>query len=305
MTLLLLAAASLAPAADVAPLVKPLLAAHERGEFGSIDGRAYAEGQRGGAEPTPYAQVSVLLLPRSVVLDAELAAIKAGYRDSPDTLVEAVPKVNAARLAFERALIDTGGGQLILGESSDASGVFRFPRVPEGAWTLLAWREIPGAKRLPSVRTSEAQLYKNRPQIFGSTTVVLWRMPLQVKAGEDVTVRLHDRNEWMTGIMEVRRNTRPHAPSPPGSGRRTHAERTRAEMTERPWISTEARGAVGPGRYVKKRLISCGAARRPSRESVGIAREAIMPRLGPHSRTGTRRLPGRVRSRQNRRNGRR
>ena len=49
LTLLLLGVAGLAPAADVAPLVKPLLAARERGEFGSIDGRAYAEGQRGGA----------------------------------------------------------------------------------------------------------------------------------------------------------------------------------------------------------------------------------------------------------------
>ena len=79
--LLLLGMAANASAKDAAELTAPLLAARERGAFGSVDGRAYAEGQRGGAEPTPYPAVSVLLLPRSEAFEAEIEGIKASHRD--------------------------------------------------------------------------------------------------------------------------------------------------------------------------------------------------------------------------------
>ena len=210
----LLGLAANAWARDAAELTAPLLAARERGAFGSVDGRAYAEGQRGGAEPTPYPAVSVLLLPRSEEFEAEMEGIKASHRDSMDAYLEAEPRLSAARVAYERSIIDAGGGQLLLGESSDAAGAFRFSRVPEGAWTLLAWREIPHAKRPAALKASEARRYKNRPQVFGYTTVVVWRIPLEVKAGEAVAVRLHDRNEWLTGTREDRRVTDPNQPAP-------------------------------------------------------------------------------------------
>jgi hypothetical protein len=213
--LLLLGVSSVASTGDVAALVAPFLAARERGALGSVDGRAYAEGQRGGAEATPYASVSVLLLPRSADLEAELEAIKAHSRDSPDAYIEAEPKVSAARLAFERALIDTGAGQLIFGESSDGAGAFRFQRVPEGAWMLLAWRETPHAKRPPAPKRGEAERFKTRPQLFGQTTVVLWWRPVIVKAGEEAVVRLHDRNEWLTGVREDRRAPDQDQPATP------------------------------------------------------------------------------------------
>jgi len=202
--LLLLGVTSVASAGDVAALVAPLLAARERGSLGSVEGRAYAEGRPGG-EATPYASVSVLLLPRSADFEAELEAIKAHSRDSPDAYIEAAPKVSAARLAFERALIDTGAGQLILGESSDRAGAFRFQRVPEGAWMLLAWREMSHAKGPPAPKRSEAERFRARPQVFGQTTFVYWWRPVTVKAGEEAAVRLHDRNEWLTGVREDRR----------------------------------------------------------------------------------------------------
>ena len=99
-------------AAGVADLMAPLQAAREREAFGSVDGRAYAEAQRGGGEPTPFPAVSILLMPRSKEFDGELDGIKASYRDSIDTLLEAEPKLRAARVAFERALIEAGGGQV-------------------------------------------------------------------------------------------------------------------------------------------------------------------------------------------------
>jgi hypothetical protein len=204
--MLVLLGGAIASAGDVAVWVAPLLAARERGAFGGVDGRAYEEGRRGGAEATPYASVSVLLLPRSADFEAELEAIKARSRDSPDAFIEAEPKVSAARLAFQQALIDMGAGHLILGETSDASGVFRFERVPEGAWTLLAWREAARSTRRPAApKGSDEQRFKTRAQVFGHTTVVFWWMPVTVKAGEGTTVRLHDRNEWLTGVREDRR----------------------------------------------------------------------------------------------------
>ena len=215
--LLLLASVTLAWAGNLTEIMAPLLAARERGAFGSVGGRAYAESQRGGAEPIPYASVSVLLLPRSAEFDAELDTIKARYRDSPDAFLQAEPKLSTVRQAFERALIDAGGGYLLLGESSDAAGAFRFASVPEGAWTLLAWREAPHAKRPTTLRAREAQRYKDRPQVSGYTTVVFWRVPVQVKAGEEVAVRLHDRNEWLTGTREERRVPDPNQPSAPKS----------------------------------------------------------------------------------------
>jgi len=202
--LLLLGVTSVASAGDVAALVAPILAAGERGSLGSVEGRAFAEGRPGGAS-TPYPSVSVLLLPRSAAFEADLEAIKTHSRDSPDAYIEAEPKVSAARLAFERALIDTGADELILGSSTDGAGAFRFQRVPEGAWMLLAWRETPQAKRPPGPKRGEAERYKTRPQVFGQTIVTLWWRPVTVKAGEEATVRLHDRNEWMTGVREDRR----------------------------------------------------------------------------------------------------
>src|SRR5262249_3177830 len=63
--------AAAASAAGIADLMAPLLAARERGAFGSVDGRAYAEPQRGGGEPTPYPAVSIMLMPRSTAFDSE------------------------------------------------------------------------------------------------------------------------------------------------------------------------------------------------------------------------------------------
>jgi len=217
LVVVLLGLARAVSGAGIADLMGPLLTAREREAFGSVDGRAYAEAQRGSGEPTPYPAVSILLMPRSKDFDSELDGIKASYRDSVDALLEAEPKLRAAQVAFERTLIEAGGGQLLLGESSSATGEFRFPRVPEGAWTLLAWREIPHSKAPAALKSNEARRYKDRPQVFGYTTVIFWRLPVDVKAGEAMIVRLHDRNQWLTAAREDRRVPDQKRPAtPPG-----------------------------------------------------------------------------------------
>ena len=40
-------------------------------------------------------------------------------------------------------------------------------------------------------------------------------MPVTVKAGEGATVRLHDRNEWLTGVREDHRVRDPDQPAIP------------------------------------------------------------------------------------------
>jgi hypothetical protein len=205
-----------APAADLPGLIAPYLAARERGAVGAVVGRAYEESRRPGGENTPYGAVSVLLLPRSPAFDSELAGIKAGWRDSPDRFVGADLKVREARVAFERDLLEAGGGVLIKGEMTDAGGAFRLAGVPEGSWMLLAWRESSKQQKTPPIRRSDAAKYPNTPELLGHTTVVYWLVTVEVKRGAEAEVRLHDRNEWLQAVREERRTRDPESRTAPG-----------------------------------------------------------------------------------------
>jgi hypothetical protein len=191
-------------AADIREVTAPYLVARERGAVGAVAGRAYEEARRTGEEPRHYAGVSVLLLPRTESFERELAAIKAGRRDSPERFVEADPKIRAARTSLERALIEAGAGMLLKGEMTDAGGAFRLPDVPEGAWTLLAWHEAASQQKKAPMSRSDSTRYPNRTEVIGSSMVTYWLVPVEVKAGEETQVRLHDRNVWMTAIREDR-----------------------------------------------------------------------------------------------------
>jgi hypothetical protein len=191
-------------AADIREMTASYLAARERGAVGAVAGRAYEEARRAGEEPRHYAGVSVLLLSRTESFERELAAIKAGRRDSPERFVEADPQIRSARTSLERALIEAGAGALLKGEMTDAGGVFRLPEVPEGAWILLAWQETACRQKKVPLSRSDATRYPNRAEIVGSFTVTYWLVPVEVKAGEETQVQLHDRNVWMTAIREDR-----------------------------------------------------------------------------------------------------
>ena len=200
------AAGGVATAADVGTLVAPLQAARERGSFGSVGGRAYEEGKRGGADATPYPMVSVLLLPRSPEFESKLEAIKAGSRESIDAYVEAEPKIErgAARLR-------AGADRIGSGPADPGRGFVRRRRLPfpEGPRGRL---DAPGvardaareeARRHEEERDAALPITRRRSSVTRRSW--FWSMPVVVKAGEEVTVRLHDRNEWLTGIREDRR----------------------------------------------------------------------------------------------------
>jgi hypothetical protein len=200
---------------DLTALIAPYLAARERGAVGTVVGRAYAEASRPGDPPRPSAAVSVLLLPRTPSLEADLAAIKAARRDSLDRFVDADPKIRAARTVFERALIEAGAGALMKGDQTDGAGIFRFADVPEGAWMLLGWQESGGKQTGSQSSTTDATQFPTRPEVLASYTVVYWLLPLDVKAGEETQVRLHDRNTWLTAIRDVRSGRDPEKRTAP------------------------------------------------------------------------------------------
>jgi hypothetical protein len=205
-----------AGAADISAVTAPYLAARERGAVGAVAGRAYEEARRTGEEPKRYAGVSVLLLPHSTSFERELAAIKAGRRESPERFLDADPKIRAARAELERALIEAGAGALLKGEMTDEAGLFRLLDVPEGAWTLLAWQETASRQKTPPLRRSDAMRFPGRPEVIGSFTVTYWLLPIDVRGGEETQVRLHDRNVWLTAIREDRSARDPEKRTAPG-----------------------------------------------------------------------------------------
>ena len=205
-----------AGAADISAMTAPYLAARERGAVGAVAGRAYEEARRTGEEPKPYAGVSVFLLPDPGGFERELAAIKAGRRDSPERFLDAEPKIRAARVSFERGLIEAGAGALLKGEMTDEGGLFRLLDVPEGAWTLVAWQETAIRQKKPPLSRSDAMRYPDRTEVLGSYTVIYWLVPIEVKAGKETPVRLHDRNVWLTAIREDRSARDPEKRIAPG-----------------------------------------------------------------------------------------
>ena len=205
-----------AGAADISAMTAPYMAARERKAVGVVVGRAYEEARRTGEEPKPYAGVSVLLLPDAGGLERELAAIKAGRRESPERFLEADPKVRAARASHERALIEAGAGALIKGEMTDEGGLFRLLDVPEGTWILLAWQETASRQKKPPPSRNDTARYPDRTEVVGSFTVIYWLVPIEVRAGEETQVRLHDRNVWLTAIREDRSARDPEKRVAPG-----------------------------------------------------------------------------------------
>lgn len=97
-----------ASAADLTDLVAPYLQAQKGQAFGEIVGRAYAESRRPQQMPTPHPSVSILLLPYSAQFQAQLDVIKAGLRDSMKNFTGAVVRLEGARVAYQRALVEAG-----------------------------------------------------------------------------------------------------------------------------------------------------------------------------------------------------
>ena len=206
------------PAADwdLAGLVGTYLRTGAEQARGAVAARAYVEPTRPTAAPTPQPDVSVVLLPYSAALEAELDAVKAGLRDSLDAYARAVSRIETARVDYERALLAAGGGALVRSEITDVQGGARVGDVPAGEWLVLAWREGGHTTKRFKLRDQDAKRYPDVPSSVTYSLVTYWRMRVAVKPAETVEIAMNDRNTWMTGARQEAGS--PVPPRPPASG---------------------------------------------------------------------------------------
>lgn len=200
--LLLLAGRGLAADESVAGLVAPFLSARGAGTLGTVAAKAYAEPTRPGAAPAPQPSVSVTLLPYSPAFEAELDAVKAGLRDSLDGYVQAVARIEGARVDYERALLEAGAGELVRTHLTDGQGAAEVADLPVGDWLVLAWREGGHLSKRFKLRETEASRYPNVSSNVTYSTVTYWRTRVTVRAGEAAAVMLSDRNVWLTAARQ-------------------------------------------------------------------------------------------------------
>ena len=215
-------AVAVCPAAagdDARALVAPYLEARERGAVGEVGGDVHADASRPADAPEPVAGVSVMLLPRSAALEAELDAVKRASRDSSWSFVAAAERLRLLRADYERALAMAGGGELVRGEVSDGRGRFRFDGVPAGGWLLLAWQEAPHRVSGRKVPRGVSGKFHDNWERTGYAAVTYWRMPVEVRAAESASVSLHERNGWLTVVREEQRLPAQTAPDTPARRR--------------------------------------------------------------------------------------
>jgi len=219
--LLLLTGPGLAADEPVAGLVAPYLRARSDRSLGTVAARAYAEPTRPNASPTPQPSVSVTLIPYSAAFEAELDAAKAGLRDSLDAYLQAVARIEDARVDYERGLLGAGAGELVRTQMTDAQGTAEVGDLPAGDWLVLAWREGGHLSKRFKLRDTEASRYPNVTTNVTYSVVIYWRARVTVRAGETSEVTMHDRNVWLTAArQEGGTPVTPRRPSGSGTKRR-------------------------------------------------------------------------------------
>jgi hypothetical protein len=215
--LLLLTGSGLAGEGDLTGLVEAYLQVRDARALGTLTARAHAEPTRPSAEPAPQPSVSVVLLPYSAAFEAELDTVKAGLRDSLDGYVQAVARIEEARVDYERALVAAGGGELVRSETTDAQGSARIGDLPAGEWLLLAWHESGHTSKRFKLREQDAKRYPHVPAGVTYSIVTYWRARVVIRQGGTVEIAVTDRNVWMTAARQECGTPVP-APRSPASG---------------------------------------------------------------------------------------
>jgi hypothetical protein len=180
--------------------------------LGQVAGRVYAERRKPDGPDTPLTGTTLMALPRSATLLGALESIRLQSRESLDRYREAAPAVRREREAFERALLERGGGDLAQTVDVGADGTFTLPALPAGDWVLLAVHTEPGKNAPIHTRTTRetggsaaaADRFLPRSKLVGHHYVTFWLRELTVTPGEAATVSLTDRNAWLTGVVEDR-----------------------------------------------------------------------------------------------------
>jgi hypothetical protein len=214
--LVALAATPLAAATD-APL-DGYRRAEGRGALAAVRGRAFEERRRPSAPDLPLEGTAVSVLPHSEAWLLRLEAIKRGARDSMGAYREAATAVKRSREAYEKSLLEAGGGDLAQSVTVDREGAFAFEGVPAGPWILFASRST-YVSRTPQQRGPPPGSVPARPlipqspflpldKLAGYHVVTYWVRALTLSPGAGEPIELTDRNVWFTGVIEIREQPR-------------------------------------------------------------------------------------------------
>jgi hypothetical protein len=218
-----LAGVSVGGAAEdsLAELVAPYLKAREQKSLGTVAASALADPARPSGSPVPQPSVSVMVLPFRAGFQSELDAAKAGLRESVDAYVQTVGRIEAARIDYERALLEAGAGELVRTGLTDAQGVVRLTDLPEGDWLVLAWREGGHLTKKFRLRGPETAKFPDLPTSVTYSVVTFWRTRIAVRAGETTEVTLSDRTVWLSAArQEGGTPVPPRGPAGSGNKRR-------------------------------------------------------------------------------------
>jgi hypothetical protein len=204
-----------ARAGDPSALLVPFLRSRDAGAVGEVRCQAWAEPSRPGGPPAPERSVSVMLLPYSAELEAQLDAVKSGQRNSLKDFADAAGRIEAARANYESALRFAGGGEFIRGEVTDDQGRIRLTGLAAGDWLLLAWKDLGHSPKHYRLQRGETRKYPDVPTSVDYSMVTYWRLRVTVRAKEASETTLTDRNVWITALKEERRFPEPTAPTGP------------------------------------------------------------------------------------------
>lgn len=150
--------------------------AQQAGRTGSVDGLL---GLYPPGAPVPLNEWPVILLPATPELEAAIAMHHQTYLQhgpaplSPAQLAQARQLIRDATERARRA----GPGTLIQTvKTGQADPEFRFPRVPEGRWILIA-------------------------ELTTKHSALLWAVPVDIRHGQQVHQSLNDQSVWLEGLL--------------------------------------------------------------------------------------------------------
>lgn len=187
-----------------------------RKSTGRVEGRVYIERAKPNVPDDPLVGVSILVLPRSDELLERLEDLKRHARESMRGFRDAAPAARAALEDHEMQLWRAGYPEAAVRTSTDAAGTFR-AELPAGAWLLVVERSVfvsvnstrggavPTAQALDPLARYAASSYQHflpTARLAGYDAVTLWLRELSVESGQTVTLELHDRGVWLSGVAE-------------------------------------------------------------------------------------------------------
>ena len=203
-------------AAQTAPAPADLRERAQRGLTASVEGRAYLERARPNAPDEPLVGVSIILLPSSPALVDRLADVKRRSRESIQGFRDAAPAVREMIETSETRLWISGYPDAAIRTGTDAAGGFRVD-VPAGPWVLVATRRVflpvergrespartaTALDPLARYATSQYQHFLPSARMTGFDAVSIWLREIDAEPGQRLTLELHDRGVWLSGVEE-------------------------------------------------------------------------------------------------------